>query len=213
MIKNIYGDYIWKSKLDNKFVEEYKNEFLSVSEKQLKTNIITGRWRDSKVTSSFFNHDFISNFLTLDFNGMFSKKISDEMKKFFKELETFGDDTIEIDIPIKLTKIWYNEYNYTDYQETHCHTGRDSFYSFVYILKSTNIELDSKIVFENPRSSLFLSLIISQNIQMDNYKSNYRPMLNEGDLIIFPSHMRHYVTGHRNNKDNRISISGNINIL
>ena len=211
MIKNIYGDYIWKSTLDNEFIEEYKNEFNSkIIEKKTNRPVKTGSWGDCNVKSSFFNNEFVQNCLTIDFNGMFSNKILEEIQKFFLALETFDDNTNKIDIKTSANQLWSNDYNYGDFQENHCHSGTNAFYSFVYILKSTNIELDSTLAFENPRSSHFRSMIIGEIIQNDNYTAVYKPELNEGDLIIFPSHMKHYVTGHKNRNNNRISISGNI---
>jgi hypothetical protein len=210
MIKNIYGDYIWISRLDNEFVEEYKEKFLSKI-KSSKGVISTSSWRDCNVKSSFFDEPFVNNCSSIDFNMIFSKKVSEEMESFFIKLNE--DQGELINIPVHISKIWYNEYNYNDFQETHCHSGRDSFYSFVYILKSKDINVDSKLAFENPRSSHLKSIIIGMRMNsIDNYKEEYVPNLSEGDLVIFPSHMKHNVKFHKNKNDSRISISGNIGI-
>tara|TARA_B110000305_G_C19416129_1_gene628086 strand:- start:1216 stop:1860 length:645 start_codon:yes stop_codon:yes gene_type:complete len=209
MIKNIYGDYIWISSLDKEFVEEYKKEFFSKMQGTNKETITTDSWRDCNVKSSFFNEPFINNCSSIDFNMMFSKKVSEEINLFFIKLNE--DQGTLINIPVYISKIWYNEYNYNDFQESHCHSGRDSFYSFVYILKSKDINIDSKLVFENPRSSHLQSIIIGDRMNsIDNYKQEYIPNLSEGDLIVFPSHMKHNVKFHKNKNDSRISISGNI---
>ena len=133
------------------------------------------------------------------------------MERFFIKLN--DEQNALINIPVYTSNIWYNEYNYNDFQESHCHSGIDSFYSFVYILKSKDINVDSKLVFENPRSSHLKSIIIGNRMDsIDNYKKEYIPNLSEGDLIVFPSHMKHNVTFHKNKNDSRISISGNISM-
>jgi Rps23 Pro-64 3,4-dihydroxylase Tpa1-like proline 4-hydroxylase len=212
MIKEVFGDYIWKSKLDNNFVEEYKNEFNS---RIIDNNsITTDSWDNCSVRSSFFNNELVLNCLSVDFNGIFSKKILDEMKFFFTELEKLDENRNRIDVELIISKIWYNKYNYGDFQEIHDHSGQGdgmrSFYSFVYIFKSTNKKSDAKLVFDNPRGSFFRNMAISEIVKISNYDSKYIPGLNEGELIIFPSHMKHYVSCHKNKDDNRITISGNI---
>ena len=212
MIKNVYGDYIWISKLEDEFVEEYKREFVSNINERNKF-IQTGSWSECNVTSSFFTPPFINNCSSIDYNMMFSKKIPEELKKFLIKLnEEYGNGDKELlHISVFIEDIWYNEYNMNDFQELHCHSGRDSFYSFVYILKSTDENVDSKLVFKNPNSSHLKSIIIGNLMnEIENYREDYEPRLNEGDLIIFPSHMKHNVTRHKNEKNSRISISGNI---
>ena len=212
MIKEVFGDYIWKSKLDNNFVEEYKNEFNS---RIIDNNsIITDSWSNCNVRSSFFNNELVLNCLSVDFNGIFSKKILDEMKFFFTELEKLDENRNRIDVELIISKIWYNKYNYGDFQEIHDHSGQGdgirSFYSFVYIFKSTNKDCDAQLVFDNPRGNFFRNMAISEIVKIYNYDTKYIPELNEGELIIFPSHMKHYVSCHKNKDDNRITISGNI---
>lgn len=207
MIKEVFGDYIWKSKLDNNFVEEYKNEFNS----RINNNsITTNSWGDCNVKSSFFNDELVINSLSIDFNGMFSKKIIDEMKLFFTELEKLDENRNKIDVELVIISLWYNNYNYGDFQEIHDHCGERSFYSFVYIFKSTNKDSDARLVFDNPRGQFFRNMLISEIVKINNYESKYVPKLNEGELIIFPSHMKHYVTCHKSKDDNRITIAGNI---
>jgi hypothetical protein len=211
MIKNIYGDYICISRLDDEFIEEYKKEFFSKIEGNNKGTITTKSWRDCSVKSSYFNEPFINNCSSIDSNMVFSKRVSEEMERFFIKLNE--EQNTLINIPVHISKIWYNEYNYNDFQESHCHSGRLCFYSFVYILKCKDINVDSKLVFENPRSSHLKSIIIGEQMNsIDNYKDEYVPNLSEGDLIIFPSHMKHYVRIHKNKNDSRITISGNINM-
>ena len=82
MIKNIYGDYIWISRLDDKFIREYKKEFFSKLKGSNKETITTDTWAGCNVTSSFFNEPFINNCSSLDFNMMFSNRCQKRWKDF-----------------------------------------------------------------------------------------------------------------------------------
>jgi hypothetical protein len=208
MIKEIFGDYLWISKMDPEFIEEYKKLFETSNH-----TINTNSWSDCNVKSSFFNKELIKNKSSIDYNGMFSKRLNSEMENFISELENYGEDKVTIDLKYKIQNIWYNKYNMGDFQEIHCHTGRDSFYSFIYQYKTTNKKLDSRVVFVNPRSSFFKGNMYNEIIKKENYKSDYRPCLSDGELIIFPSHMKHFVSVHKNSDNDRISISGNINLI
>jgi hypothetical protein len=211
MLKNIFGDYIWISNLGNEFLEKYRTKFHDRLNDIKKANIDTSSWKYCNVKSSFFNESLIKNYLVLDFDGMFSEQLMNELNKFFDKMNEISDGGVKVnDDFIRVEKIWYNVYEYSDFQEVHCHSGRDSFYSFVYILESKNKELDSTLVFDNPRSNVLMTNRFDQLIKIDNYKRNYTPDLDNGYLMIFPSHMNHFVSRHNNPDENRISISGNI---
>jgi len=205
MLKNIFGDYIWIVKLDDDFVKEYEESFNEDS----KNGIDTGSWSKCNVTSSYFNKEIIKNVKKIDYNGKFSIILKNELEKFMNELSKFQE--YKIDINFQIDSFWYNIYEMGDFQEIHDHSGKDSFYSFVYLLKSNNMDLDSELIFDNPRGSLFKLNNFNDMLDgIDNYKVDYKPDLSKGDLIIFPSHMKHYVSLHKNKNDTRITIAGNI---
>jgi len=204
MLKNIFGDYIWISSFDLNFNENYKKHFFSKM-----GNVNTDTWKECSVSSSFFNTEFINNCLVLDFNGMFSKQITEEFNKFTKQIEE--DDSVAINLTPMLSNLWYNIYNYKDNQELHDHISIHNItYSFVYILKQTNNSDTASLIFPNPRSIIFDYMNLEKKLNIDNYKNIYKPTLNEGDIIIFPSYMQHYVSSHKDIVNDRITISGNI---
>lgn len=207
MIQKIYGDYLWISSLDKLFVEEYREKFDSYLENT--NSIETSSWGQCKVESSYFNNVFIKNHQEIDFDSMFSDMLFNEIELFCKELNIneYNKDSL------KIQHIWFNQYFFGDFQENHNHSGERATFSFVYILKNSQSNLDSKLCFGNPRSNLFRCNNFEQLFNIDEYKAVFIPDLNNGDLIIFPSHMDHYVSVHKNKDVNRITISGNIDFL
>ena len=109
--------------------------------------------------------------------------------------------------------MWYNVYEKNDFQETHNHSGKDTFFSFVYILKSKNFNDDSKLFFVNPKDPIYVLNTFEEIFNNLNYQKHFIPQLQEGSIIIFPSHMEHGVSIHKNINDERISISGNIKLI
>lgn len=204
MIEKIYGDCLWISSIDKIFVEKYSNQFDSYLKNT--NNIKTSSWDHCNVKSSYFNNVFIRNNHRLDFDCMFSDMLFNEIELFCKELNIneYNKDSL------KIQDIWFNDYKFGDFQESHNHSGPQTIFSFVYLLKSAHSNLDSKLCFGNPRSNLFKYNNYERLFNVNEYKTHFIPDLKNGDLIIFPSHMDHYVSIHKNKDVNRITISGNI---
>ena len=91
---------------------------------------------------------------------------------------------------------WINKYDKKDYQGTHVHP---SDFSFIIYYKTNK----SHTVFNAPFKQL-LEMIDSKIHQRE-----YEPKLNDGDIIVFPSYLEHWV---RPNSKN-ITIAGNIKIV
>lgn len=105
---------------------------------------------------------------------------------------------------------WLNRYSKGHNQEVHNHAGGNSVLSCAYMLELP--ENSGDIVFFQTGNDLFkytvLNDICNNNLNVSN---RFTPVLNEGDIIIFPSYLDHYVTG--NNTDQRRStISANLYI-
>ena len=100
--------------------------------------------------------------------------------------------------------LWVNIYNKGDYQGTHRHTHPPNIkYALVYFAKY-NTDTDAKLVFGNPDTTeLFL---MSGEMKITDEK--FIPM-NEGEVIIFPSYLPHYVEKHESDTQ-RITVSGNL---
>jgi hypothetical protein len=92
--------------------------------------------------------------------------------------------------------IWLNKYSKNDYQESHIHPSDFSFIIYYKIDKSYTI-------FNNPVKSLL------EMRDSKIFNKHYKPKLKQGDLIIFPSYLEHWVKPNSNNT----TIAGNIKII
>jgi len=92
--------------------------------------------------------------------------------------------------------MWLNKYNDNDYQESHVHPSDFSFIIYYTINKSHT-------VFNSPVKNLLESY--------DNqiFNRNYEPNCKQGDIILFPSYLEHWVKPNSNNT----TIAGNIKII
>ena len=95
-----------------------------------------------------------------------------------------------------ISDVWINKYGKKDYQGSHVHPGD---FSFIIYYKTDK----SYTVFNSPVKSLLESA--------DNKIFNIDCELNlkQGDIIIFPSYLQHWVKPNSNN----ITIAGNIKII
>lgn len=211
MLKKIYGDYFWLSEIDKELVNKYEKKFNSaMNDKSFNIKTCDG-WEKCCVKTSFPNNEFIRNKQSIDFDNILSVEIEKEMNKFIEELEKIKCKKIECSFSID--KMWYNIYNYKDFQESHNHSGETASFSYVFILKADSSSDNANFFFINPRNNLLRSNSFEQLIDVDEYKCSYIPDLKKGDLIIFPSHMNHGVSIHRNKEENRITISGNMSFI
>ena len=95
-----------------------------------------------------------------------------------------------------VSSIWINRYDDKDYQGSHVHP---SDFSFIIYYKTNK----SYTVFNSP----FKKLLEISNSKI--HQREYEPKLNNGDMIIFPSYLEHWV---RPNSENT-TVSGNIKIV
>ena len=95
-----------------------------------------------------------------------------------------------------VSDIWINKYTKKDYQGSHVHPSDFSFLIYYKVDKSHT-------VFNSPVKKL----IESSNNKF--FKSDYETNLKQGDIIIFPSYLEHWVKPNSNN----ITIAGNIKII
>lgn len=117
-------------------------------------------------------------------------------------------------VELRIESIWMNLYNKGSWQELHHHATPFNNLSFVYFL-NYNPQTDGHFFFLNERSSHYSAaglhnvFKLSENLNIGEL--NPFPV-QEGDVIVFPSHMRHGVTMQRENT-NRCTLSGNLFIL
>jgi len=92
--------------------------------------------------------------------------------------------------------IWINKYNKKNYQGSHVHPSDFSFIIYYKVNKSHT-------VFNSPIKKLLE--IFDSKI----FDKAYEPNSKQGDIIIFPSYLEHWVKPNSNN----ITIAGNIKII
>ena len=95
-----------------------------------------------------------------------------------------------------LSDIWMNRYDKKNYQGSHVHPSDFSFIVYYKVDKSHT-------VFDSTVKKL---LEISDNQIFD---INYDPNCKQGDIVVFPSYLEHWVKPNSNN----ITIAGNIKII
>ena len=96
----------------------------------------------------------------------------------------------------KMTGMWMNKYDNNNYQGTHCHPGD---FSFIIYYKTDK----SYTVFNSPVKNL---LEMGKNSYL--FDVSYDPIYKEGDIVMFPSYLDHWVKPNSNS----ITIAGNIKI-
>ena len=159
-----------------------------------------------------FRGDFNSSFgLDAHLDEKWVDDILDEILSGFKKF--IFDLTAEnkpLPKNIELNDIWFNCYKEGQYQESHDHLGYDfkSPFSFIYYLKLP-LNGSRKTVFVNDgykKNKFFYS----DNLNI--LETEHSPNLKEGQYIIFPSFLTHYVIHHEDINEQRITLAGNIQL-
>jgi hypothetical protein len=100
----------------------------------------------------------------------------------------------------QITAIWRNVYNETNTQEVHIHAN--SQWSFI-IYETVEY---SRTVFLNPAWKQ-VETTMGYNA-VDYFQTFWRPKLDPGSILIFPSYLEHYVLA----GNNGTTIAGNVNL-
>ena len=141
-----------------------------------------------------------------EFQGAFpqeNKKYYDELlKEWRKEIGLFDKPYID--------EIWMNAYETQQFQESHRHLP--GFYSGIhYIMFDPKVHVGT--TFQNPQDAIH-SFMFDDSFMDENINSylqeNQTPDVQEGDVILFPSHLKHFVKRNDSNQL-RMTISFNIN--
>jgi hypothetical protein len=104
---------------------------------------------------------------------------------------------------------WYNVHNQYDHQQLHNHiTTNVPAFSSVVILKQPN-ENSGQLIFRTPNLSNHLKYL--ELDPLNQYPNIYKPPMEEGILIIFPSCLEHYVF-YNQTKESRVVFASNIAI-
>ena len=188
MLDAVWNIYFYKTKILS--YKHLKTNFVQVLQN---LNVKNRPWKFSTCKSTYHSDAEIPWSLLL-------AELYIPFEKFFAELEPINDITWSI------SDLWANIYETGDYQEIHDHTHSISGFSFIFMLQKSEEDL---LVFESPLDSLINLSSLSCFKKYDS--TPYRPVLEEGEVLIFPNWIKHYVLPNTGNIT-RMSITGNINI-
>ena len=177
--------YVENIKLDNRSILKYCKKIKKEDKGIYKSNV--GGWHSSELQGKH-----------IELNDLFHK-ITKKSNIFSKQIGKKNQ--------IKIDKIWININKYKDYNQTHFHSN--CFLSGVYYVDI--FDKGGSIIFDNPAQDLIDSNWNNDDINNFNTvnSSIYRLVPNIGDLVLFPSWLKHKVEPNMTNKE-RISISFNL---
>ena len=153
---------------------------ISLIDKERKPTFVSG------VQSSFNTHRIVKK-----------ETLTYLTKLIWKNIECICKGSFSIEI----SEMWRNVYTKNDCQEPHIHPKCQ--WSFV-IYENIN---ESRTVFQNPSRYLLTSCIDAYGVN-DVFVESIKPKLTNGDIIIFPSFVEHYVLS----GGVGTTISGNVHI-
>lgn len=174
-----WGRALNHAEIKNKLYPEIQESLLSTKNKQKEFWLC-------EVNTEFFDSSKERNVKYLD---LITKDIYPLLDQMFCEIPNIQKPKSSV-----ITKIWYNQYEKAQYQEVHSHS-KSSTLSGIYLL---HLEEKNKTVFYSYGASVNLLTSPVKNLTEAR----------EGDIIIFPSHLLHYVLPC---EENRISVAFNIN--
>jgi len=174
---------IIKDNVPKKLFLDLKNESIS---KDQKNKMISGLTNTNVGVVEHF-------FVTKNFNPL-SEYLNKLVEKFLiKNDDYFNFPLLTKNLPLKLTKAWFNYQNKNQYVPSHLHDG---LFSFVIWLQ---LPIESKFIF-------LYTDILGQTKEKEIILSKK----DEETILLFPSKLRHQVYPFFNTDETRISISGNI---
>ena len=150
-----------------------------------------------KFVGKNFNNTFESNIkTTLNGNTLFDKESINYLNINLTEILSYLLKPYCEDFTFNVVDIWINRYDNNSYQGSHVHSSDFSFIIYYKVDKSHT-------VFNSPVKNL----LESYNTEL--FFKQYEPNLKEGDIIVFPSYLEHWVKPNSNG----ITLAGNINII
>ena len=164
--------------------QQIKEKYLPLIEDDVKKNGHEYRknsfW-NCDVTSSYFSKESMT-FLEEDFwNNIVKIPVNEMFEKFFTKMG------FAIPPATKLSNCWYNHYEKGQFQEPHSHrvinsNQKPSMLSGIYFIDNPSNNLS----FVNNYTPLYSG-------SRDDF-NHHRPKIREGDVVLFPSELLHYVT-------------------
>jgi len=153
--------------------------------------------KDFKIEGSNFKKTFESQIkTTLKGKTQFNKKFIDCLNISLTEMLNVLLKPYCKNYTFNVTHIWINKYGKKDYQGSHVHP---SDFSFILYYKTDK----SHTIFNSPSKNLL------ECLNSTIFDKHYEPNLKQGDILVFPSYLEHWVEPNSNN----LTVSGNIKIL
>lgn len=203
-INNFYTSQLWvynlfpipviRIKFDN-----HKNHKFDFS--KLKNKEKTPKPWECKVYSTYPNIDDNDKIVKKEKLELLKKDITDILKNSLKELKCPTN--------FYIGDFWYNVYSKDFFQESHTHlpaiTAKMPYWCGVYFYKK-----NTSIIFEDDND---LKKFQVWDKQQDSelfhfFENSHKLYVEEGDIILFPSYLKHKVE--KNNNDLRVTFSFNL---
>lgn len=181
-----------------------QDDILSLIEsfyKKHKLNVPNGWLTDNLFTT--FDRREVNHYLFHN-NSRVIEWYTEYITKFFdKQVEFEIDD------------IWLNVYANGEYQEEHTHLTPDIFIPRSHFSCIHYLQFDSEkhvpVTFVDPIDTLRYNTL---EMESNQYTDRWSPKVNEGDLLMFPTYLKHFVEKSNPTPDKpRISVVFNIRIL
>ena len=156
-----------------------------------------------KNPNTMMNHRSVDSFL---FDN-FAKELKDiknfcegRLTQYLEEIEGIDTDLATL----RITQSWLNKNK--PQESHHPHTHKNSYLSGVFYFKCLP---NDEIHFESQTLGLLKSMVFSRK-KITLWNSNVATInVKEGDLILFPSYLRHFVNPNKTKDKERISLSFN----
>ena len=148
-----------------------------------------------------------NGYISIDLNLLNKHELIDLKKSIIDSVRSYIHSIVKVseDCRFELTTSWANKHSTSDFSQEHNHVN-----SLISGILFISIPEDSgNNVFYNPNPNLGLSLEFNYT-DFNQYNSNKIEMKpTAGDLLIFPSSLKHSVTKNKSN-DDRYTIAFNV---
>jgi uncharacterized protein (TIGR02466 family) len=182
----------------------YKHKIENSSAKQFFLKLLKNSYKNN-------NKEHISNvggFQTQAFHTILNKEIEKQifLDPCYNFLNCFNKRDIKKNLNVFLNSYWINKNNNSDYNLLHNHLPNN--FSGIWYLKTKKNQ--GRLVFQNADMTIFNENNFSY-FDDNHFYSRFFLNVEENDLILFPSHMFHYVEPNKTNTD-RISLAFNLTV-
>ena len=197
MIDSIFGAPILKCEMPGH--NEIKEQFSSFIKDSTAFQHSSSNWECDCETTH--NSGEENNQLPWD---IFYKNVQAPLQAYLNYLGMAPDDLKNLS-----GHAWANKYSQHQHQDIHSHGSGNNLVSCAYVLDLPDNDPDcGQFMFYNSALNWFPTHITERFYGTGNNGKLFNPLMQEGDIVFFPSNLDHYVTYNRTEKL-RVSISAN----